>query len=364
MVHGKYMSKTVNSKMTCCSGVIPTAFISHNTSHTLSAVNGSQYSGGTTADLSWLVLMAYIKYGSLTLDGTLQGCCNMNYQYVAQVAEEGVNRIILTTANAANLEVGMSVLLGNYTTSTDRGTAGMYSISTNKGCRITSIETVTIDETEYSAVYVDLEDTFDTAANGATTEGTTYLSTWHWATGSCDDVLGNDGSPVSCTSGKYPAKLQGIEYMSGGYEVIADAILSLYSVTDDDDTTTYYYEPYICRLRANQSTGITSNYVATGLAVAQPSSDSWNYIKKLQYAMGVFFPELTGGSSSTYTRDAFYQNAAATGTREMLAFGRLNSGVANAGLSCLSGYNALSNGHWNCLARLSPNGNRGELAAA
>ncbi|MCD7886735.1 MAG: hypothetical protein LUG44_03850 [Clostridiales bacterium] len=358
VLHSKYMSKTVDGKMTSYSGAIPTAFTSHNTLHTHIAANGDGYSGGTTADYSWLVLMAYIKYGSLTLDGILQGCCNMNYQYIAQVAEEGVSRIILSTANAANLEVGMSVILGNYAGNTDRGQAAMYSISGNGGCRITAIETVTIDDAEYSAVYVDLEDTFDTAANGSAVEGTTYLSTWHWATGSCDGVLGNDGSPTSCTSGKYPAKLQGIEYMVGGYEVAADVILNLY-LSDE----TYYYEPYIVRLRANQSTSITSNYVATGLIIAQPETAAWNYIKKLQYAMGVFFPEEVGGSSSTYTRDAFYQNATTTGTREWLAFGYLSYGSGLAGLSHLTGDSGLSYGYWSYLARLSPNGNRGELAA-
>lgn len=347
VVHSKYMSHTTDAgAMSSYSGAIPTAFMSHNTAQTLSAINGDGYSGGTTADYSWLILMMYIKYGSLTLDGILQGCCNFNLQYIAQVAEEGVNRIILTTANTANLEVGMSVLLGNYSSSTDR--ASLCDISGRAGCRITAIETVTIDGTDYSAVYVDLTDTFDTGANGSATAGTTYLSSWHWATGSCDGVLGNDGSPTSCTSGKYPAKLQGIEYMSGGYEVLADVILNLY-LSDE----IYYYEPYICRLRANQSTGITSNYVATGLIIAQPETAAWGYVKKLQYAMGVFFPEEVGGSSSTYTRDAFYQNTATVATRVWLAFGALNYGVANGGPSCLNSNNALSNAAWNYLARLS-----------
>lgn len=39
--------------------------------------------------------------------------------------------------------------------------------------------------------------------------------------------------------------------------------------------------------------------------------------------------------------------------REWLAFGNLNNGVGNAGLSCLNGNNALSNANWNILARNS-----------
>lgn len=364
VVHAKYLSHTTaTGKMSSCSGFIPTAWNSHNTLHTLSAKNGAQYSGTTTADNTWLHLMAMVKYASLTLDGIIQGCCNMNYQYPALVAEAGVKRILITTAQAANFEVGMSVLIGTYNAAAssplDRGTAALYSITGQAGALITGIETVTVDGTDYGAIYVNTDSTFDTAANGTATDGTTYISTFHWMTGKTDGVLGNDGSPVSNTSGKYPGKLQGIEFMNGGYEVIADVILNLYS----DDDGVFWYEPYIARLRANQSTSISANYKATGLKCEQPSAAAWMYIKKLGYANGVFFPILVGGSSSTFTRDAFYMNAATAGTREWLAFGSLNSGVGHAGLSCLTGSNALSTAYWLILARLSAAGNRGEWVA-
>jgi len=358
VVHSKYMSHTTDDgKMSSYSGVIPTAWVSHNTVHTLSAVNGTGYSGGCITDDAWLFLMATIKYGSLTLDGILQGYVTNAAQYYAQVAEEGVNRIIIS-ADSKYLFVGAGVLLGNYASSTDRGS--LYSITGQKGAIITKIETVTIDGTDYMAVYVDTDDVFDTSANSAATEGTTYISTFHWANGSCDTVLGNDGSPTSCTNGWYPAKLQGIEYSVGAYEVYADVILNLYL---GDDETTYYYEPYIVRLRANQSTAITSNYEAIGLTVEQPASSSWQYIKKRSYANGVFFATEVGGTSSTYLRDGFYMNAATVATREWLAFGYLNYSVAVGGLSCLYGHLGLPSGNWYSSARLSPNGNRGEWAA-
>ena len=56
-------------------------------------------------------------------------------------------------------------------------------------------------------------------------------------------------------------------------------------------------------------------------------------------------------------------NNNATGTREWLAFGNLDSGVGYGGVSCLVGDSALSFASWYILARLSPNGNRGEWAA-
>ena len=55
-------------------------------------------------------------------------------------------------------------------------------------------------------------------------------------------------------------------------------------------------------------------------------------------------------------------NKAARGTREVLAFGHLSVGSGVSGLSALGGNLGLSFAVWGILARLSPNGTRGELA--
>ena len=359
VIHAKYMAKVEGGKFTCYSGVIPTAYsVSHNSSHTYANAVGSQYSGGTAADNAWLKLMSMLKYGSMTQDGVNQGCVQYNFQYPAAVAESGVQRVIIPKDQAANLIVGSSVIIGNYAGSLDRNNSGMYSITGRTGAVITSIQEVTIDGNTYAAVNVDCA-AFDTVANGASATGTTYISTWHWRSGTCDNVLGNDGSPDSPGSGKYPAMIQGIEYSVGGYEVYADVILNLYKDSND----VYWYEPYLVNRSAQQSTGITSNYKATGLKCQQPDASNWLYIKKEGYAKGIYFPVLVGGSSSTYHRDGFYMNAASAGTREWLAFGFLADGVGNGGLSYLAGSNGLSVAWWHILARLSPNGNRGEWAA-
>ena len=359
VVHAKYMAKVESGKFTCYSGVIPTTYsVSHNSSQTYAKAVGSQYSGGTAADNAWLKLMSMIKYGIMTQDGVNQGCVQYNFQYPAAVAESGVQRVIIPKDEAAKLIVGSSVIIGNYAGSLDRGNSGMYSITGKSGAVITSIQDVTIDGNTYAAVNVDC-DAFDTVANGASTTGTTYISTWHWRSGTCDNVLGNDGSPDSPGSRKYPAMIQGIEYSVGGYEVYADVIMNLYKDSND----VYWYEPYLVNRSAQQSTGITSNYKATGLKCQQQDASDWFYIKKEGYAKGIYFPVLVGGSSSTYHRDGFYMNAASAGTREWLAFGRLGTGVGSGGLSTLSGDGGLSSAGWYVLARLSPNGNRGEWAA-
>lgn len=360
VVHGKYMSKTANGKMTSCAGLIPSCNASHNSLHTLSVKNGTQYSGGTIVDLSWLILMTYVKYASMTLDGILQGCCNYNYQYPAAVGETGVKRVLLTTAQAENLVVGSGVLVGNYNGSKDRGNSDMQKITTNAGAKITSIETVSISGTDYAAVNLDVSSTFDTSANGADKTGTTYISTFHWPSGSCDGVLGNDGSPGDCKNGKYPARLQGIEYMAGGYEVLADTILRLY-----EDGGVYTTRPCVVSKSAQQSTNITSNYkeIVNSLFTQPTDSEGWKYISHMYFAGGTFFPRYYKASSSSGTRDGLYTQKNATGTREHLAFGLLYNGSGAAGLSCLRASSGLGDGWWPCLARLSPNGNRGEFSA-
>ena len=362
VVHSKYLSHTTNNKMTSCSGVIPTRNISHNGLHTLSAATGAQYSGTTSADDAFVKIMTYIKYGSITLDGIMQGCCSYDRQVYAKVAETGVKRVLV--ASSADIKPGSTVLIGTYNgSSTDRGTAANYDISGADGVIVQSVESVTIDGTTYKAIYVDIDTAFDTAVEGDAVEGTTIVSTYHWRTGITDSVKGSDGSPVSNTSGVYPFKLQGIEIMNGGYEVLADIIISLAA-----DNGVSYATPNVVKRSAKQSTSVTSDYTAlTAIRHELPASAAWQYIRKLGFSGGVFFPTDAGGAnsgSSAYTKDAAYFEAqGTTGLREALCFGYLRHGSGNAGLSCLNANFGLSNGGSDFLGRLSPNGNRGEWVA-
>ena len=358
VVHSKYMSTDNNGKLTSCSGVHVKPYESHNTIHAKSSATGAQYSGSCTTDDYFLKLMVFIKYGSMSLEGIMNGCNNYSVQYYAQVAETGVKRVIVPSN--ASIEVGSTIEIGTYNgSSTDRGVATNYSISGLYGVKVVGVENVTIDGTTYKAVYVDTPDVFNTTVGAGTTTGSTIISSFHWICGSCDDVKGNDGSPVSNTDNKHPFRLQGIECEVGGYEVLADVIMNIEEIEQAS-----YYVPYICKRTANQSTAITSNYEGImDLKIVCPSSVKWNYIKKLKFKNGVAYPNICEGTSATYCKDAFYQNGQGTvGTREWLAFGALYNG-ANAGLSCLTGNCALTLAYWPFLPRLSPNGNRGEWSA-
>lgn len=363
-IHGKYLSSlTADNKMTACSGVVPrTRAMSHNSLHTYAKNNGTGYSGSCVVDWGFLQYMAYLKYASLTLDGILQGCVNHSYQHAALVSETGAQRVLIASGNVANYPVGSNVLIGARATDLDRNRSQLYNISGQDGCKVTAVEEVTIDGTTYTAIYVD-HAAFDTVAGNTSTDGTTIVSTYLWDTGTTDSVLGNDGSPVSCTSGKYPAKLQGIEFANGAYEVYADVILK--TSQDAEDTEKYYYEPYIVRDSAKQATSVTADYKATGLKLVQPATASWYYQAKQGFSKGMFYCiSILGASSSTYHRDGIYLLAKNSGNiYEVLSFGGLDLGVAYGGLSCVVCYGGVSYALWNLSARLSPSGNRGELAA-
>lgn len=352
VVHGKYV---FGDGWTCCSGQKVRVWdVSHNSQLT-GAHNtwGARYCGKTTADDAWVKWMTFIKYGSMTLDGIMNGCLSYyNSGLHPAVAETGVERIIVTTANGAKLLVGSTVCLG----STDYGSKSTQCSVVDRA-RIVSIEPVEIDGVTYSALNLD---------NGGVTFDTTtdlYLTTMQWYTGSTDNVLGNDGSPYSNTSTEEPYKIQGIEQIVGCYEVMADAILTY---AQDADGVWRHWAA-VCRDATKLATSITANYKMASYGFRCPTSSSWEYIKKLGHDPALpelVFQELPGGSSSTFTRDQRYTEAAGTtGLREWLAFCSLHSGLPSGGLSALDGSSSLGYARWNFGGRLSPTGNRGEWAA-
>lgn len=354
VVHSKYLNHTVDGKLTSYSGVIPTSFISHNGTHTLASATGTGYSGMCYCDWEFIRLMYEIKYAKQYADGVLQGCLSNNITGKAAVSETGVKRILLSGTPA--FEKGMGVMVGaiNASGTEISRSETNYNISGSGGCIVTKVESVTVSDTTYTAVYVDTEETFDTVA------GTTCIATWHWPNGSCDNVLGNDGSPGNPASGKYPAKIQGIEFMLGGYEVLADTIAKYYKDSSDN----YKMQLYFAERTAHQSTGVTENYKASGVEIDQPASSAWTYFSHMGRGRGgVSIPDTFAGSSSQHYKDAWYLLAATVGEKEVICFGFLDRSAPNYGLSCANCHLALTNGTWHYVSRPSPNGNSGEFVA-
>lgn len=360
VIHAAYLAGVHNGKMTCCSGQIPKGNVSHNGSHDMAKANGTDYSGTCSCDRSFLILMCRILFGSLTLDGILNGCYSYYLNHTAKVSETGVNRIIVDASAKDAYVVGSNIIIITQKFASDDDMRQTCQDNTANRYKILDIEDVTIGTTKYAAIYVDAKTPFDTVAESTdSTVVPTIIFTVPWTSGSTDDVLGNTGS-LNCTDGKHPIKLQGIEFANGQWEVLSDAINKLWKDTDG----TYYYTCYTVNTASKQSTDITSDYIK-GSSIQQPTGGSkWSYIKHNEYKNGMYFPTLVDGSSSTYTCDQVYLNSDIDGqTREFLCFGSLGGDVAAAGLSCLPLDRGLGNGWWDHASRLSPNGNRGAWGA-
>ena len=339
IAHPKYYAGIgADGRITCGTGLAPVNRTSHQTGVSKWRARGAQYSGASGLLVKFLDAMVRLKYGRKGNSGKIEGCTNYNYQYTVAVSEAGVERVILTKEQAANLLVGSAVMLGIQSGS-DRNTASNYSIFDGK--LITAIETVTIETKEYSAVYVDNGGkTFDTTA------GSTYLSTSPYYSGWNDNVLGRDGSRYSPTSGKEPGMIQGVEFMNGSYLIVSDELWQW----SQDANENYCFDCYKCYDQSQVGSAINENYkkvnVPTLVFPKDTAAWSWKYITDNAINDDVLWPEATNASGSGVGVGAgFLYDPAASGVRSAWVWGRLYDG-GGAGVSCRFSYCWVSYANW------------------
>lgn len=360
VVHAKYMGgKGADGKHTSASGLAPLNYTwSHNSQIAEWRKRGANYAGISICDIFFRILMFWLKYAKKGNSGTMEGCTSYNFQYKCAVAETGVTRVLLTEAQAKNLLVGSSVIVGDVGsgTSTDRGVASMYKCA--KNVRILSIVSTVVEETTYYAVNLETDTAFDTTTD-------TYISTMPWWSGSCDDVLGVDGSPTSCTNGKEPFIIQGLESQIGAYAVVADIIDT---ITVSEDSTTMTINPATVRLAKNIAQSKSANYVDTNkpLTIPKPESWAWHFIGDLAYDRA--HPEFTlpsivdNGANSGNGFKSAVSVPPSGGVCEWLSWSSLYD-YSHCGLACAALGNGLGSANWNLAAGAPGSGaNRGEWA--
>lgn len=332
----------------CRTGLPPVNYSSHNDNVALWRKRGSQYAGASGNLLKWQLAMIWLKYGVKGNSGTIEGHSSQNLQYAAAVSESGVQRILLTTAQAANFRVGYNVIVGTPNNEaesgqTDRNQASMYSIRKNK--RVTKIETVQIEEESYGAVYIeDGDNTFDTTA------GTTYISNMPYWSGWTDTVQGNDGSRYNNTNGHDTGLIQKTEFMAGAYLILADELWQW--GTDDDGNFTF--DCYTC----HDQTKVTTNGSISGdytkqedltLTFPQGTPDAWWYIEDTAIAAdrGVLWPAKvsTEAGSGTGVKDGFAVYPRTSGVRAGWCCDTLY-GWGGAGLAARSSNFGAPTRHW------------------
>ena len=339
MAHPKYYAGIdADGGITCGTGLKPANRTSHQAGVTRWRGRGAQYSGASGSLVKFLDAMVRLKYGRKGNSGKIEGCTNYNYQYTVAASETGVERVILTKEQAANLLVGSAVMLGIQSGS-DRNTASNYSIFDGK--LITAIETVTIETKEYSAVYVDNGGkTFDTTA------GSTYLSTSPYYSGWNDNVLGRDGSRYSPTSGKEPGMIQGVEFMNGSYLIVSDELWQW----SQDANENYCFDCYKCYDQSKVGSAINENYekvnVPTLVFPKDTAAWTWKYITDNAINDDVLWPEATNASGSGVGVGAgFGYVPAASGVRAAWCFGGLDYG-GSAGVPCRFSFYGVGAAYW------------------
>lgn len=339
IAHPKYYAGIgADGRITCGTGLAPVNRTSHQTGVSKWRARGAQYSGASGSLVKFLDAMVRLKYGRKGNSGKIEGCTSYNYQYTVAVSETGVERVILTKEQAANLFVGSAVMLGVQSGS-DRNTASNYSIFDGK--LIKSIEKVTINDTEYSAVYIDNGGkTFDTEA------GKSYLSTSPYYSGWNDNVLGRDGSKISPTSGKEPGMIQGVEFMNGSCLIVSDELWQWSQKSDGD----YLFDCYKCYDQSKVGSAINSNYekvdVPSVLVPKDTAAWTWKYIADNAINDDVLWPEaITASGSGTGVGAGFNCVPAASGVRAAWCFGHLNYG-GFAGVACRHSFYSPSRADW------------------
>ena len=305
------------------------------------------------ADAIWALDMWQLRHWNLENTGICPGCASYNYQYYAAVSETGATRVLMTSANAAYYQVGSNVQIGD-STATDRNTAATYALADN--ATILSKEEVTVDGTTYVALNLDLASGIDVTA------GTTRVHTAPWNAGNTELLPDRkDGCCYNLTAGRNPLRVQGVEMMAGAYDIGLDP---LYNVTNYNSTSkTMDYEVFECRDSEDLAASITSDYVSTGITFIG-IANGWDYVKKfVRTKLAVLFPEVVGGSTSTYYKSGFYGTGSA-GVRCPWRCGLLYDG-AYAGLACGGGSDPPGSASWSGRPRLCGSGKkRGEWAGA
>ena len=270
LLHAKYIAgiNPIDSKLASISSVYPEYLtIDHNSQITKFKAKGAQYSGKTSHDDFYAQMMFWLKYTTTNQDSIMKGCVSYYYQYKATIAETNVSRIVITNAQASALVVGSCVSVGDYgvgTINADRTVAQNYNIANR--VKILSIEPL-VDGIN-TAINLDVLIPF-------TTTLTSTITTYPWRSGGCDNVLGQDGSPMNNTSGKEPFIINGIEIMVGGYEVLQNLII----YNNNTDVENYKIQVYACYDCHNYATSPNVNYDLVAKELAETNS-AWSYITK------------------------------------------------------------------------------------
>ena len=348
--------KASDGKLRSQPGLPPERNQSHNNMITNYQQKGDGYWGAGACRNTFQFIFNVIKGATKNSQSLFAGVTNWNVQYKASIQSvDNHTYFPVTNAQAANIPLGTCVSVGyggnnSGTANNDRGQATIHKYADD----VKVLRKEALPDGENTAIYLDIPETsaFNTMPHvyDDTFSAPIILSSMHAVAGLTDSVIGHhDGSPVSNTDSKHPYRVQGREYLVGGYIVASDTVMDL----QPDFTKKVYVAPKGTAHSSSDAT-IRSTYTHIGTipaATAGNNADWWVGDVMLDDNTGSWLPFKEGSGSSQGTGDRCYAGGvgATSGMREYLQGGSLGVG-SYAGSSSLDCGNWLDWSSWRCLA--------------
>ena len=336
-------------------GLKPARKQSHNNMITNYQEKGEGYWGAGACRNTFQFIFNVIKGATKNSQSLFAGVTNWSVQYEASIQSvDNHTYFPVTNAQAANIPLGTCVSVGyggnnSGTANNDRGQATIHEYADD----VKVLRKEALPDGENTAIYLDIPD--DAAFNTMphvyddTFSAPIILSSMHAVAGLTDSVLGHhDGSPVSNTDSKHPYRVQGREYLVGGYIVASDTVAYLNA---DGSRTVYTAEKGTAH--SNNQETILSTYKNAGTIPnsATGTAADW-YIGDLSLDenTAAWWPSAEGSGSTQGVCDRYYAGGSGSDTlREYLQGGFLGAGSV-AGVGFLYLYSSLSVESWVFLA--------------
>ena len=244
--------------------------------------------------------LMYIEFATLNMQSVMNGYVNGRYfnTDTAVVAENGVNRIIVSSATGANYRVGQAISIHLASQS-----ATLYTLPNTYGRTITVIDANT-PEAGQTAI------SFDGAPVNIAVNDIIINS--GWKNGFSAEIAASSGSIVSNSDGKYPCCYRGIENPYGNVFQWIDGV----NVND--------YQAWVC---ANANSYASNVFAHPYEQLGYINHNANNYIQAMGWdAEKPFaeFPVAVQASSVQYYCDYYAQN---TGQRVARVGGSWSAGA-------------------------------------
>ena len=347
--------KASDGKLRSQPGLPPERNQSHNNMITNYSEKGEGYKGAGAERNTFQFIFNAIKGATKNSQSLFAGVTNWNVQYEASIqSADNHTYFPVTNAQAANIPLGTCVSVGyggnnSGTANNDRGQATIHEYAND----VKVLRKEALPDGKNTAIYLDIPETsaFNTMPHvyDDTFSTPIILSSMHAVAGLTDSVIGHhDGSPVSNTDSKHPYRVQGREYLVGGYIVASDTVAYL----NADGSRTIYVAEKGTAHSNNQET-ILSTYKNAGTIPngSTGTAADW-YIGDLSLDenTAAWWPSAEGSGSTKGVCDRYYAGGSGSDTlREYLQGGFL-VGVSASGVGCLYLGYSLSNGGWSFLA--------------